>query len=409
VNSIIDHKSGLFTSPYFHKLIKGEKSRTHRTNLPFSLILIDVALLDFKYRRRKNDKGRIIRVITQVINDNSRETDLKGWFDRHTIAVLLPDTSHAGAEVLCNKLISLGELTLIDYLQNGVCLKDCFAITSYPEVFDNGGSGSKAEKPGVGIRRIDPIHLATNNGRFALRHGCGEKSSKSDELQLPVFPYHLNGSCTVRMQKAIKRLMDIIGSLLGIILFLPAFVGIVIAVKLTSPGPVFFKQKRVGLNRKTFTLLKFRSMYTNCDQSIHRKHIEKLSKRKITLLQNSRDGVRSYKLQDDPRITKIGRFLRQTSLDELPQLFNVVKGEMSLVGPRPYPVYQIENCTIWQHSRLTVKPGITGLAQLRGRCNTTYDDSYRLDLEYVKKWSLWLDFKILIKTVPFALSGRGAV
>jgi lipopolysaccharide/colanic/teichoic acid biosynthesis glycosyltransferase len=207
----------------------------------------------------------------------------------------------------------------------------------------------------------------------------------------------------------VKRLIDIIGSLLGITICLPFFVIIAIAIKLTSPGPVLFKQKRVGLNGKVFTFLKFRTMHANCDQNVHQEHINKLSKGETSLSRNGQNGVLSYKLQEDSRITKIGRFLRANTSDELPQLFNVLKGEMSLVGPRPYPLYEIGNCRLWQHSRIMIKPGITGLAQLQARCNATYIDAYRLDLQYSKKRSLWLDLKILIKTVPFIISGRGAV
>jgi len=211
------------------------------------------------------------------------------------------------------------------------------------------------------------------------------------------------------LQKWIKRAVDITGALVGISLFSPLLLIITILMKLTSPGPVLFKQQRVGLFGNKFTFLKLRSMQYNCDQSVHQEHISRLSKGEIDLSRNSQKGTLSYKLQNDERVTKLGKLLRRTSLDEMPQLFNVLKGDMSLIGPRPYPVYEIENCPLWQRARLITKPGITGLAQLNGRFNTTYGDAYRLDLQYVNKWSLWLDVRTLIKTLPLFISGRGAL
>lgn len=407
MNSIIDPHTGLFISSYFQKRIQEERSRTQRTNLPFSLILIDLSLVNSKHITREINKERILRIIAQVMNKNLRETDLKGWFDDHTMAILLPETAYAGAEALCNKLIYLSKARLTHCLQNNFPLEDCFSITAYPEIFDDDDDGSKS-KLGGKIKRLDPMHIPRNRKTSVLRNGLEKHSNKSDKLLLPLFPHEFNTSYSVMVQKAIKRLVDIIGSLVGVTLLLPAFIVIAIAIKLTSPGPVFFKQKRVGLNGKIFTSLKFRSMYHNCDQTVHQEHVRKLANKEITLFENGKDHLFSYKLQNDERVTKIGRFLRRTSLDELPQLFNVLKGKMSLVGPRPYPIYEIENSTIWQYSRLTIKPGITGLAQLYSRYNRTYTDAYRLDLQYIKKWSLWLDFKILIKTVPLAISGRGA-
>jgi lipopolysaccharide/colanic/teichoic acid biosynthesis glycosyltransferase len=203
--------------------------------------------------------------------------------------------------------------------------------------------------------------------------------------------------------------VDIVLTLVILVSFFPILVVIAIAIKMTSEGPVLFKQKRVGEGGKTFEFLKFRSMYHNCDQKIHQEHIQKLSKKKMNLNPSDDNTCSSFKLQNDDRVTNIGKFLRRTSLDELPQLFNVLKGEMSLVGPRPYPVYETECCTSWQRARLCVKPGITGLSQVCARCEGSYVDAYRLDLRYIKSHSLWLDLKILIKTIPFTISGRGAV
>jgi lipopolysaccharide/colanic/teichoic acid biosynthesis glycosyltransferase len=182
-------------------------------------------------------------------------------------------------------------------------------------------------------------------------------------------------------------------------------------VKLTSKGPVLFKQKRVGLFGKEFTFLKFRTMYENNNNNIHKEYVKELiNGRKLHndgTGNNGSDGI--FKIKNDLRITKLGKFLRKTSLDELPQFFNILKGEMSLVGPRPPIPYEIEDYDIWHRRRyLEVKPGLTGLWQTKGRSATTFDDMVRLDLKYSRERSLWLDIKILLKTPWAVFSCKGA-
>ena len=198
------------------------------------------------------------------------------------------------------------------------------------------------------------------------------------------------------------------GSFFALVLFSPIMLAIAAAIKLTSPGPIIFKQERFGLLGKKFEFLKFRSMYINNDPNIHRKYVEKLIKKEIKNDGNG-EGVDVYKIKDDPRITTVGKFLRKTSLDELPQFINVLKGEMSLVGPRPPIPYEVEKYDIWHKRRVfAIEPGITGLWQVKGRSRTTFDDMVRLDLKYIRNWSLWLDLKILIRTPWVVLSGKGA-
>jgi lipopolysaccharide/colanic/teichoic acid biosynthesis glycosyltransferase len=213
----------------------------------------------------------------------------------------------------------------------------------------------------------------------------------------------------IRETPFLKRTMDIVFAVICLVLFLPIMIVAVVAIKLTSEGPVLYKQERAGEGGKTFTFLKFRSMYNNCDQRVHQEHIKKLSRKEIDLIQTYDNTCSSFKLQNDNRVTNIGKYLRRTSLDELPQLFNVLKGDMSLVGPRPYPVYEAECCTDWQRTRFCIRPGITGLSQVYARYNKSYIDAYRYDLNYVKNLSLWLDLKILFKTLPCAIYGRGAI
>ena len=196
----------------------------------------------------------------------------------------------------------------------------------------------------------------------------------------------------------LKRLFDLVVTILCAPVFLPVIVLVAIAIKLDSPGPVFFVQERVGLRKHLFPMYKFRSMFENAEEML--KEIEHL---------NEAEGP-IFKIANDPRVTRVGRFIRKTSLDELPQLFNVLRGEMSLVGPRPMSIRDVELFDRGiQRKRFSVKPGITCLWQISGRSNLPFDKWLELDLEYIENWSFWLDIKILIKTIPAVLRSRGAV
>jgi exopolysaccharide biosynthesis polyprenyl glycosylphosphotransferase len=199
-------------------------------------------------------------------------------------------------------------------------------------------------------------------------------------------------------QSVIKHVMDLVGAFILLIVLLPLFLLIAIAIKLTSPGPVFFQQQRSGQNGAPFTLYKFRTMITNAEQLKH--ELEAL---------NEMSGP-VFKVTNDPRITRIGKWLRRYSLDELPQLFNVLRGEMSLVGPRPLPVDEVKRFSDLAHRRrLSVKPGITCLWQISGRNQIKdFKDWVRLDLEYIDNWSLWLDLSILLRTIPAVFAATGA-
>jgi exopolysaccharide biosynthesis polyprenyl glycosylphosphotransferase len=198
----------------------------------------------------------------------------------------------------------------------------------------------------------------------------------------------------------IKRALDIVVSLTAIILVSPVMLLTALLVKLTSPGPIFFVQNRLGLNKRMFQIYKFRTMVIDAEARL--KDLEH---------QNEANGP-VFKIKNDPRITLIGSFLRKTSIDELPQLFNVLKGEMSLVGPRPLQVRDYElfevHCQDWQRKRFSVRPGITCLWQVMGRSSITFEKWMELDLQYIRNWSLWLDLEILAKTVPAVLKGSGA-
>ena len=194
-----------------------------------------------------------------------------------------------------------------------------------------------------------------------------------------------------------------------LILSAPLFLMIALAIKVSSKGPVLFKQKRVGLYGQHFTFLKFRSMYVDTDYSIHKEFVTKFIADETERQSLNGEGKRLYKLTADKRISRVGRFLRSTSMDELPQLLNVLKGEMSLVGPRPPIPYEVAVYETWHRRRvLEAKPGITGLWQVTARSSVKFDEMVRLDLRYSATWSPWLDLKILLQT-PFAvIKGTGA-
>jgi exopolysaccharide biosynthesis polyprenyl glycosylphosphotransferase len=206
----------------------------------------------------------------------------------------------------------------------------------------------------------------------------------------------------------VKRLMDITGSLFLLMLLSPVLFLIAAAVKLTSRGPVLFRQQRIGEHGTPFTFLKFRSMYVNNDASQHKEYVRQLiAGQAAKHPANGTDGV--FKLTNDPRITTVGNFLRRTSLDELPQFINVLRGEMSLVGPRPPVPYEVEAYAIWHRRRvLEAKPGITGLWQVQGRSRVGFDEMVRLDLRYARDCSPWLDLKILWQTPKAVIAGDGA-
>ncbi len=201
-----------------------------------------------------------------------------------------------------------------------------------------------------------------------------------------------------------KRLVDVVLSSLALVSLLPLFFLIAVAVKLSSKGPVLFRQERVGQLGRRFMFLKFRSMRLCNESTIHEQYVRKLISGKLGVPEN---GI--FKIQNDPRVTTVGRILRKTSLDELPQFWNVLIGDMSLVGPRPPLPYEVEIYDIWHRRRvLEAKPGITGLWQVTGRSRTCFDDMVRLDLHYTQSCSLWLDLKILLQTPRAVLAGDGA-
>jgi lipopolysaccharide/colanic/teichoic acid biosynthesis glycosyltransferase len=208
-------------------------------------------------------------------------------------------------------------------------------------------------------------------------------------------------------ERFIKRSIDVLASLFIIVIGCPFYMAIALLIKLTSKGPVLFSQERVGERGTVFTLFKFRTMRRDTDDAIHREFTRRFIEGQLSKsgLDESRSSV--YKLKNDPRVTSVGNFLRKTSLDELPQFLNVLRGEMTIVGPRPPLPYEIEHYQDWHKLRLAAKPGLTGLWQVSGRSAVPFNEMVMLDLYYIEHWSLLLDFKIMLRTIPVMLFGSG--
>jgi len=231
------------------------------------------------------------------------------------------------------------------------------------------------------------------SGIFDLKSGRLTIEQFGDQTFTVMYAGAMNGSAML-----VKRLLDFSLSLVLLIFLAPVLLAIAILVKVSSPGPVFFVQERVGINKRRFRMIKFRTMIAAAEE-------------KLAELDDLNEMIGPvFKIKDDPRITWVGKFLRSWSLDELPQLINVLKGDMGLVGPRPLPVRDYNGFDQdWQRRRFSVRPGLTCLWQISGRCNLPFERWMELDLEYIDRWSLWLDLKILIMTIPAVFKGTGAV
>ena len=256
------------------------------------------------------------------------------------------------------------------------------------------------------LRRDLVLRLASEGtlDRFSIRlHvNSGAQAASMPAEPLPA-ELHARAAATP-LRDAMKRGLDIVGSIALLLLLLPVYVIVGALVKLTSEGPMFFRQDRVGRMGRPFKMLKFRTMYLNSDSAIHQKYVTDFIQSSDRLDKN---GV--FKIVDDPRVTPVGRILRKTSLDELPQFWNVLRGDMSLVGPRPPLAYEVKQYKPWHYRRVVeAKPGVTGLWQVTGRSRTTFDDMVRLDLRYARTCSVWTDVKILLATPRAVISGKGA-
>jgi lipopolysaccharide/colanic/teichoic acid biosynthesis glycosyltransferase len=361
----------LLNSESFHHVISIERKRAERSRKAFLLMLLDLGSLQ---AGQQNGNGRPLQQIISLLSNALRETDVIGWHaDHRVLGIIFTELALESRRSIAGTMLS----RVSGVLYNGLAFDEFNQITISHYIFPEDWDYRVDERPS----------------------------------QPKLYPDLEKPDTKSNLYSATKRVVDFVGSACGLLLLAPLLIAIAVAIKLTSKGPVLFRQQRIGQFGTPFTFLKFRSMYVNNDSKIHRDYVMSLisgtAQRQRSNDNGNGEGV--YKLTKDPRITRVGDFLRRTSLDELPQLYNVLRGDMSLVGPRPAIPYEVEAYQPWHRRRvLEAKPGITGLWQVSGRSRIGFDEMVRLDVRYATKQSFWVDLKILLLTPKAVLMGEGA-
>jgi lipopolysaccharide/colanic/teichoic acid biosynthesis glycosyltransferase len=344
----------LLSRTEFLRVVQREKRRTDRSHSALSVGVFETATTPHGVSRARD--GLLVE-LAEVI----RETDYLACIDERTVAVLLPDTGEAGLSSFLDKVALAGSSHAVDV-----------AGATYPD---------------TAFERLVADRLGTPRSRQTVEEA---------EEPLPNVPYGYS----------LKRTLDVVGALFALLVLSPLMLVVALAVRLTSPGPAIYRQQRMGQGGVPFTMFKFRSMRTDMDDKVHREFVAKLIDGK-THAAGAEAGT--FKMKADPRITRIGRFIRKTSIDELPQFYNVLRGDMSLVGPRPPVLYEAERYKAWHRRRvLELKPGLTGIWQVEGRSRVTFDEMVRMDLRYLRQCSLQFDLGILLRTVVVVLRCDGA-
>jgi exopolysaccharide biosynthesis polyprenyl glycosylphosphotransferase len=353
----------------FQRMLALERKRSERSRKPFLLMLVDLG-----ERLPSTSNGKAMDSIVSALSLATRATDVIGWYKDDTVI-----------GILFTEIVIGDRSTIMGTMMTRISSMLGRALS--PEQLNQ-----------VSIS----LHLFPEEWDFDIRHRPSNPTLYPDLSKLENRRKH---------SFAVKRLMDIVGSGIALIFFAPVLFVIGLVIKMSSKGPVLFRQQRIGQHGEPFTFLKFRTMHVNNDPALHQEYVRKLIAGQAEPASSNGNGHGHgvYKIKSDPRVTRFGAFLRRTSLDELPQLINVLRGEMSLVGPRPPIKYEVDHYDIWHRSRLLeAKPGITGLWQVNGRSRVKFDDMVRLDIRYARTWSVWLDIKILLQTPHAVLLGEGA-
>jgi len=367
VGSLMESREEVLLEQSFRSMLTLERRRAERSRKPFVLMLLDASAF---IEEKASD--RFLSRICSVLLKSTRETDLIGWYEKGVVLGVI------FTEVTCE-----GETPISEILRSKVLQ----AL--------HGELGRK-----VASSLVVTTHLFPEKGE----QGKGEKVADSR-----FYPDLAKGTPKKRASQVAKRVLDVLGSAFLLLVLSPVLAIIALAIKLTSKGPVIFRQERLGQFGSKFRCLKFRTMYVNNDPKIHQEYVQRYINGQTDSAHKESGKPAAYKIKNDSRVTTLGRLLRKTSLDELPQFWNVLMGDMSLVGPRPSLPYEFEIYDIWHRRRvLEVKPGVTGLWQVSGRSRTCFDDMVRLDLRYSQSWSIWVDVKILLQTPGAVLSGDGA-
>jgi lipopolysaccharide/colanic/teichoic acid biosynthesis glycosyltransferase len=367
INTVPLIERDILNQEAFHKVISLERRRTERSRKPIMLMLLDMGD-PLPSAAAEKDLHKLLA----ILSTSTRETDVSGWYKRgHIVGVLFTEFSLESR----GTIVSTMTARLSEMLQRHASFEQFNQVSISFHMFPEDWNEESR------THSTDPVFYPDLSKRHEARRFSG----------------------------ALKRAIDILVSATGLVFAAPVFLAIAAAIKAGSKGPIFYRQARIGQNGAPFMLLKFRSMYMNNDPSVHREYVKRLIAGTAERQPSNGNGGGVFKLTSDPRITRVGAFLRKSSLDELPQLINVLRGEMSLVGPRPPLTYEVENYDLWHRRRLNeAKPGITGLWQVSGRNRVTFDEMVRLDLRYARSWSPWMDIKILLRTPMAVFDGQGA-
>ena len=363
--SLATHAVDPLPQAAFRRLLSQERKRSERSRKSFLLMLVR------QKAPRVPTEQLTLESVARPLGALIRQTDMLGWFESEcTLGVIFSELGDAELSAAARSIESKAVAALHQALNSSHVKNLEISLYSYPQSWKDGGPVT-----------FDPV----------------------------LYPDLFDLDDNKRTSLLLKRLIDIAGSALALMLLSPVFAILAMLVKLTSKGPVFFRQQRLGQFQVPFAFLKFRSMYVTTDAEIHREYVRNFIAGRAEPNGTGSQQRRVYKLTNDPRVTWIGRFMRRTSLDEIPQFWNVLVGQMSLVGPRPPINYELEGYDIWHRRRLLeAKPGITGLWQVHGRSRTTFDEMVRLDLRYSRTCSPVSDLKILLQTPRAVFSGDGA-
>ena len=355
----------IFDEELFRDTVTRERKRTDRSGLAMVMLLIGV-----QDSRHENTLA-LCAGIANTLSAIKSDIDILGWFKRQSImGLIVPDIDTVNLASTCERLESEFRKEILSQLEGDPTDQLSIRLRVYPEPQQAG-----EQEP----QTVNPF----------LYPELQAHQDRTNKFQV------------------LKRGIDILGSLALLLILSPLFLAIAALVKLSSHGPVLFRQVRIGQMMKPFMIGKFRTMYANADHGIHHNYVSWFITSSGKGQEQDKNTI--FKLTNDPRITPIGHFLRKTSLDELPQLWNVLVGQMSLVGPRPPLWYEVQQYKPWhRHRVLEAKPGITGLWQVTGRSRTTFDEMVRLDLRYARERSLWADIKILLATPAAVIKGKGA-
>jgi lipopolysaccharide/colanic/teichoic acid biosynthesis glycosyltransferase/GGDEF domain-containing protein len=368
-SAMTESAASLLSEAQFRRMLCRERKRSERSRKHLLLMLIDgKSSVDLK------DEAAFLHQVAECLNETMRETDLAGWFEANSVfGVIFTELGQTDIKLAMNVIQAKVTACLQKSFKASQLNKILVSFYAFPDGWEGNGNGQG--------HSVNP----------ALYPDLFETEKKK------------------KLSLGVKRAMDIVGGTVALALASPLFVGLAVAIKLSSRGPVFFRQERVGQYGVRFKFLKFRSMKVSNNAEIHKEYVKKFIAGKAGASNGDANNSGVFKITNDPRVTWLGRIMRRASFDELPQFWNVLRGEMSLVGPRPPIPYEIESYDVWHRRRLLeVRPGITGLWQVHGRSKTTFDEMVRLDLQYSRNWTPLLDAKILLRTPRAVISGDGA-